>query len=349
MSRATWLVGVAFVAAIIAAYVARRYLAKATASNRGLRVAPEKLKFGEVWESETFAWSLPITNPNPHPLSISGFAFSCTCATVAPQSLTILPNETVELALLFDLRSETQELVRDFSAKIVPQFPTGMVYQDGWTISGRVRRALTLSQKTLNFGDSLVRGQKQGAKAIQAKAAVSLKELRAQYPEEVVSVTIAASRENQTEFDVVVAPNASLPPGSFQIEVTLTPVPENGDALPAVKFPVAGQVSDYARLVPARLLLGTRLVGDVAEETVIVESMSGEPLQLVKIEGTSPGTELTAAPSEAAGALTLRLRQVIVKEGPASEMVHVLVQANGRDVVKLPVQVLYHGLARRGP
>ena len=69
-----------------------------------LTVPPERLNFGEVWETDRLELTLPVTNLGPEPVTISSWRTSCDCQNVEPQAATIESGKTLKFKVTIRLR-----------------------------------------------------------------------------------------------------------------------------------------------------------------------------------------------------------------------------------------------------
>jgi hypothetical protein len=162
-----------------------------SAPNAGLTVSEQYLHFGEVWEDQAFQWKLPIYNPTNNPISILGFNTSCHCVgTISPATLTIPPLGQEHVTLNIDLmksvarangisEDNTQSATREFEVRITPRLDSNVLTQEGWTIRGITRRAISLSDSSVDFGD-LTWGQQSLPKLVQISSLIPLKTINVQ-------------------------------------------------------------------------------------------------------------------------------------------------------------------------
>jgi hypothetical protein len=112
--------------------------------NAGLRVAPQHLNFGTVWEQDAYRWIIPIENVTDRRIEIEGFDWSCGCLGVEPKELVIEPGEKAEVSVVMNLAASClggdAAAVRDAVVQVFPHVRGEA--RRGWTIAGRVRDTL---------------------------------------------------------------------------------------------------------------------------------------------------------------------------------------------------------------
>lgn len=129
----------------------------------GLRVLQSDLDMGEVWEAKAFVCRLPIENETAGSITVTGFATSCGCLEVEPQSLTLPPFQSASLQLKVDLTRRThQELgfaERPLQVEVTPVLKTGWPRESAWKLLGVVKSRVTLDKLALHFGETVVQGE----------------------------------------------------------------------------------------------------------------------------------------------------------------------------------------------
>lgn len=141
------LVSLAAIAGTITGRLANRG-SQSTSKASILYVAPEKLNFGEAWETDHFEWTLPVENRGPSRVNISQASTSCSCTSVSPSEFTIEPGQSRELALVIDLRSKSGDKTERSSFEVMVSFKVKSESPGDWNehfekfqISGQVKKA----------------------------------------------------------------------------------------------------------------------------------------------------------------------------------------------------------------
>jgi hypothetical protein len=238
-----------------------------------LVVDQQYLSFGEVWEAPDFVWTLPIHNISHEEVEIETFAADCTCGKVEPPSLTIPAKETREVRLTLDLRlrpNQAESAEREFRLFVQPRINKGPVLQSGWTIRGKVRSSITFTPRVVDFGDRLIRGQSNKPIIVQAKCHTPLSRLIVTGGAPFVQINTTSIDTGCDSFQITVTPSNAIQEGLFNTDLIVQPIARERGALPKVILPVTGVVlPDVVQLIPTRLLLGARKIGDTVTETII--------------------------------------------------------------------------------
>lgn len=316
----------------------------------GLAVAVSSLDLGECWEEKAVPCQLPIRNLTGNPIEVYDFAASCTCLEVAPRSITVPAHETVTISVKVDLSRRTSidlgRAVRPFTIEVIPIFKGGKQPRQGWALHGSVRSRITLSTTTLDFGESPVQGEPSPVQKVVAKAHVPSRGLEARTSSR--SVTCQVSRVGTTPdtFEVAIAPQSTLPPGSFSANVIIDLITPSGERLPGVTLPVLGQVQPEVRPLPARLLLGSRPVGETVNGVVVLQAPVGAEVAVEQIETDSAdvNVEPVAIDGSPAGR-TFRVTQRVVKEGDQASTVCFRIRKSGGRPQSVQMEVCYRGEA----
>jgi hypothetical protein len=318
---------------------------RVAAQTEGLVVNPQYLDFGEVWEDPRFVWTLPIENRSPVDITIPEFSVSCTCVGIEPQSLTIPAGQTTNVKLTLNLPAERPQkwdgTPWKFQARIYPELEG--LRHPGWLVQGRVRTAFTLSARLIHYGDSLVRGQPFESQTVTLTPAMPLEGVTARCdpPLAAVQVTKEADR-----YSLRITPSESLPVGPFKFEVLVEAVTREGRraiGIIAVQGRVLGDISP----VPDMIAFGAGPLGEMMEETLVLQSRSGRPFEVVGCEGKADGVDVQAIGATGDQVHMFRVQLRISQLGDQTATIRFLVRAMGAakpEDVSLPVS--YHGMPR---
>ena len=74
-----------------------------------LWITANALNMGTIWESDEFAWTVPIENHEAIPVQVESFGTTCNCLSIEPKSFVLGPGERRDLALKIDLTSQVKE------------------------------------------------------------------------------------------------------------------------------------------------------------------------------------------------------------------------------------------------
>jgi hypothetical protein len=221
--------------------------------------------------------------------------------------------------------------------------------QTGWVLAGRVRRAISFSPREIDFTDRLVRGQPFEPEQITVNTLVPIRRIEAECSEKHAVVQVRDPPDGGKEYRLQVAPNSELRPGPFEFEILVRSQTEGGEDLPAIPVTARGAVVEDLMATPAALLLGTRSVGECVEETVILESRSGQPFEILETAMESENCTIDPVPQGETSRATLRIRQGISAAGAQVGTIRIRARMRNETNLTLPVRISYHGLVANSP
>jgi Protein of unknown function (DUF1573) len=315
-----------------------------------LFVPPERLAFGQTWESKEFTWALPITNWDQQDVEIEHFATTCNCTKIEPSSLSIPPGQTREVRLTVDLtperntkQAESQQWafevgigpkLRDEEAPKVP---------DWWIVRGTVQRLLRLSVPVVDMGRQSERSQPLPLRHLLVSSAVPLKGLTATTPLSFVPVISALEPERHDQFQLTINSPPGLPIGPVKEEIRLTARLETGEEVTKI-VPVTGRIVADCQPDPPAAVLGARLVGETAQESVMLYSLTKQPFEVIDYTVAGKGLSLLALPEGPGEGPAFRVQQEIVEAGEQTGKVFFKLRTARGEPVEVVVTVSYRGL-----
>jgi hypothetical protein len=316
----------------------------------GLRVAPEALDFGEVWETPAFRWKVPIQNPDDREVQIERFLPSCACLGVEPASLVIPAKSTVEVTVVIDLshpRADEVELpIRDVSVDVVPQIGGRSVRGLAWTVHGRAKATFNLTPSTVTFWDEVVRGQAFPTRRVAVRTQVPLDRLTPRFDPEAVSVKVVKGERAEEEFALEVTPSETLSLGTFTTEVMVEGMRKDGGPSHAKVLKIKGAVRDDIEASPSTVAFGVRELGEKAEETVVIRSHTGEAIEIERIEVSSSTLSVVPVSEMRLSGTALRVTQQFTEQGPQSAVAKVRIREKGQASRMVSIRVTYYGFGR---
>lgn len=340
------------VAAVVSANAARvRWMSGPSAEqqpsgNSGLVVAPSDLDFGETWENPRFNYVLPIENRQGHDVEIREFASSCTCLEIAPRSLVIPAGQSREVCLTLDLTTKEPAFLhsewRDFQASIWPRMHDDRQARlEEWKIRGRVRSAICFDKPLVDFGRHSEASQPLPPQKVVVTTFVPLQHLIARSNADALRVQVERHPDAPGQFELVLSPS-KLPAEPFRFEVAIVPQLSDGRLLPGKSLCVTGRVVCDFQAAPPAVLLGARQVGETAEETVTLHSLSGQRFSVMGIAIQGEGLVVDQVSEQKAEAPKFLLKQQILKTGQQHGRVvfHVRTRKAGDAEVVVPVSYL---------
>ena len=283
--RNQWLLILGIVVALLVAAVALSTLRR-DGSTDLLRADPGALDFGVVWSDESFSWTVPLQNESGRELTIRDVNSSCGCGTVKtepPLPCTVASGASAQLKLLLDLspsRSspptrEPREIEATFRLGVENSLPVA------FTLRGRVRDAIAPETQAVHFGETLSRGVPFASRHVVVRELAPLSQLTAECDPALGSVRVSSLAEDHGRHKVVFLPNPQLPEGSFAAAIKLTCTTVDGEVLPPVSIPVAGNVLPEIRCIPPGLDVGVHAIGDTVDESVVLHSSGGRPFEIL--------------------------------------------------------------------
>lgn len=322
-------------------------------ATESLTVDQARLDFGQAWEDKTFRWDLPLRNPTAEDIHIVEFATSCGCLTVDPPSLVIPAGQTARPRLTIDLTRRTHRdgaaADRDFAVQVTPRFAHKSGTQPTWQIRGRVRSLLTVLPAQLFIQHTRTTSDAFSPRMVKITANAPLQSLLAKCDPAHATVDLHRSTSNNSEFQLEIVPSSTLFSGNFRFDVALLPIDSQGRNLPVSILPIEGRLSEDLHAVMPTVAFGARVRGDIAEETISIESTARNQFQVESIKVESGDTVLRPSRIQGVQGKTFRLAQRITALGHHSGKVEFhLRETTGRDVL-LTISVSYYGLASANP
>jgi len=316
-------------------------------ANGGLQVPEGSLDFGEVWESSSFPWTLPIHNPTTKDISITHLASSCNCVQIGPRSLLVRAGETTSIPLKLNLMAarEGDDKTGYFSAQVIPNVEDAQGPPRSWTITGRVRKGwLRADTKFVDFGEGIIEGDKPPTRSVKLVADPAVRQLSPIFDPSKVAVSLARTAGQAEDYRLEITPQQSLPLGYFTSDIKMRATFADGSEAEVAPLPVKGLVTSDIIAIPSRLLLGARQIGDEAGETVVFQSLG--PTQFV-VEGfdTMPEqTKVVPLVCDLPHARAYRMSQRVSKLGSQTTDITCLLRTEHGEARRVTVRLECYGL-----
>ncbi len=355
--RRAWIVNVVLVVALALALVwsYRTGLQSAPSDANQMRVgdleiSAADLDFGEVWEEKPHARNVTVRNVGSGVVTVTDFMMSCSCASVEPRSFEVARGGEFSVRLLLDLTHRSPQEIglerRVFQTEVIPMAARAPTPQRGWRIKGTVRSRATLGLEHLHFGQMATYNQAPVTRQVGLTLHVPADGVKVKADKDVVAVAVKpAGGDASGRYVLNVTPRADLPPGPFACELTVF-VQTAGGLKFGASLPVEGEVQPEVRVLPARLLLGSKPVNQVAESVVVLQVPAGADFKVHHIEAASDAVQVSATSAEGIppGRAYL-VRQRIAKAGDQETSVRFMISV-GRAAPPKPVtmSVSYFGV-----
>jgi hypothetical protein len=124
-----------------------------------------------------------------------------------------------------------------------------------------------------------------------------------------------------------------MAPGPFKTTATVSVITPSGETLFGARLPVEGIIRPEVSLLPARLILGPRPVGETATGTLVLQGAAAKDVAVQQIETDSSDITTTPMAVEGApGARAFRVTQRISKPGDQSSTARFVFTKAGRQI-----------------
>jgi hypothetical protein len=316
-------------------------------SNAGLNVSERDLDFGTEWENPQFEWTITVENDTNQAILIDDFYASCHCLAITPRTLTIAPHrgQKISTQLLLQVPSDTERPEADFAVDLVPKVAGSHKALEGWTIRGKVRRALTAIPRVVNFGDSVVAHGPQPTNHVLVSPTVSLSRLEAECVPPLAAISIRRNVGNS--YDIAVKPKEQLAPGALKFEIRLQPTVQTNVRLPDLSLPVFGYVSQEVGAEPATVLLGACQLGTVATASVRLVANDNSQFSVLGFKPSVPEVTIRPLANSSVHSFPFQIMQRVCREGDQSTDLEFSVQTSTTSLTVVQ-RIKYFGVARYG-
>ncbi len=260
----------------------------------GLFISSDALNFGETWESEYFQWNIRVENRRNEDVRIREFHSTCNCSSIEPRTATIPAGQAHDFHLVLDLRPHAGDEIssewRDFLVGLFPNVTDEPEANGrrGWQLRGRVRAAVAFDPRGVDLGRHSEFAQALPIRKLLLTTFVPIDRLIAKSSSAMVHAKANRSAANANGIELEVSAD-QLPIGAVDETIRITPVLESGERLPSRSLPVTGRIVSDIQASPPAVLFGTRCVGEVAQETVVLVSLTKRQFEVVGV--TCEGNE----------------------------------------------------------
>jgi hypothetical protein len=305
-----------------------------------LWIPPDALNMGTIWESEEFAWTVPIENHEATPVAVESFGTTCNCLSIEPKSFVLGPGERRQLALKINLTSQVKEdgqIAVGLWARITKETRKPAEPLPEWKITGQVRQVLKFNRRLLYLGERSELAQPLPVQTIHMEVLVPLESLSAQCDLAGFTAKVEGLNEGKTLLRLSSATKRNL--GPFEGTVSLRPVTKGGEQLPVQRLQFEGKIVPDIEAVPPAVQVGGRVMGDAFEEVVVLRSLTGREITSVRAEPEGDGLTIERLDDN----LRFRIRQKVVSAGESTNRVHFYAKVTGHDVKRV-LSVSYTGI-----
>ena len=312
-----------------------------------LQARPKSLDFGYVWEATDFQWPISIDNVSQEDVRIADFAKSCSCAKAEPQSIVIPAGGSATVTLTIDLAARLpndESPQRDFEVVIVPIIDK-QSERSHFVVRGKVRAAITLAPRNIDFEDSLTRGLQFAPQVAVATCHTPIDQLEVRADESIVHVVVDRTASPPAGFIFEVTPSDMLPDGPFRANIAIIPVTADGARLPATELRVQGVIMPDVRSVPSVIDFGVGSVGDVREETISLRAVSGRPFVPEWDPASSNNAVVEPIGADEHGTYRFTVRCALTASSDQTDTVVFRIHRSGEDSKLVTIPIAYFGVA----
>lgn len=254
----------------------------------GLVVPPDRLDFGEVSESRSFTWSLPIQNASAQTIRVKDFEASCDCVSIAPASLDIAPGASETVILTLDLtrrsRDDQGRAIRPYSAFLRPTLEGTEIESPVWRIEGRVRKCIELSPSYVYCGPIDIRAMQAYSARILVKTPTPARRIVASCDTDTADVVVVPVGTPRSIRMVEVTFHEARQPGPFTVKIDIVAELEDGIPCQATAIIEGDADADGIVSIPASLSLGSVTLGQSSGEVVTIKSLAEQPFRVSHVE-----------------------------------------------------------------
>lgn len=340
-------VGVLVAAAVVAFWFGVR-LKSGTGSGQELVVADRYLDLGLVWEDRQFPWTLPVENRTDHDIEIEAITSSCKCAPALAHPVVIPAGKTVDVQVRLDLAARlpgtTDAAGNNYEIRIIPKVKGWLPRQEGWTIRGRVEKALTIAPTALDFGNPLMRGRPFSSRVTSVSCGPPMKDLTAECDPAFATVKVSRVAKSAGKYEIAVTPANALPSGPFDFRVTLRGRIVDGKTVSGV-VGVVGWVREELAFVPDRVMFGAGRLGQTVQETVTLQLPPGTRMKVIGFGNLSGGTAVERVPGGDPQCQVFRVSQKVSRVGDQRTIIRCRVEREGIEKQEeVSLSLTYHGI-----
>jgi hypothetical protein len=199
-------------------------LLPASNPNGGLVVDSSELDFGEVWEQQRTTVPVTVRNPTNRGVEIDGWS-GWNRTDISPRRVAIPAGGSAMIQIQFDpaLGRSTSDLSELF--EIEQQFKPWIVSEPGqhpgWTLTGRVKRAVSVSSGYLELSkEPLLRSEEFPTESVRVIALRPIQSLTAVFDPKQLEVRIS-NPDSRNGYDVSVTPADTVSSGGRTFFVVL--------------------------------------------------------------------------------------------------------------------------------
>lgn len=312
-----------------------------------LFVPESSLNLGEVWESTSHTFELPVENRSAAPVEVTNFTPACACSfiTVEPSRVVIGAGETVCVRVSLDLTTKPAQPERDAKQ----DFETSLTAYSGsqavgppWVLRGTIRVVLGGGlPRQLECSPVSDLATTADPTVLELTSATLLKSLTTSVEPTWATADVLPLDVNRFRLSIRTKLPAAV--ANTPVTVRLAPVSQQGEALPPreVKVILRG-LTDVQPDTP-RILLGTLTSGEIGTAEVGFRSLTGKPFEIEPANSLPAGVTVERRSGADVNSFAISLRGA---DGSQTVPIDFRVRQPGRSEYTVRYEVAYHGVPR---
>lgn len=299
--------------------------------------------FGEVYVTDRFQWTLPITNLTTKPVTISSIKASCSCTDVGHPTFTIPGGHVHNLNIALDLRPKGTNISwpHRFAAEI------SINLLDGGNYICQLRG--TVKKHPLQWEDGSLEwdiwpGRAHEGRLVRISSAEPVSSVKVSCdPPDVATISLPEIDESGKMVSMQVF-LTSMHDRPDRFTLLVQAVSEHGRKLPTMRLPAIIRSIPSCIISPSAIVLGRRRIGEISEATVSLH-LRDKNLQ---IEGVTASEQCDVTVEHLKADMDMRLPDTVMLRIPITELgaqsfdLALNAKASG-DVIRLHLPVKYVG------
>jgi hypothetical protein len=202
-----------------------------------------------------------------------------------------------------------------FTAEIAPLGEGRRLTGDRWALRGEVRPAARLSQTLLDFGQRSERAKPWEPRRVKVLVPDGVT-VTATCPHPDFEATIGPVANERGRHELVVRSRESAAWSDYSFDVLVTPKSIQEGELTAQRLAVRGSVVGDVQASSRQVLFSAHPVGEVAEESITLTSLTGRAFEVTEMEVSLKGLQVKPEKDKKINsAAVYQLRQTIVVTG----------------------------------
>ena len=242
------------------------------------------------------------------------------------------PNEKKLVKVTIDLSERSSNEIdlknREIQVSLSPIINGGPVFQNGWTLHGRVKRPFVLTPNIVEF-DGCIRGQTQPSQIVFLTEDVPIATISCELDETLASAETLGVKNKSGKYEIRISPRKWLPVGPFSFPVNINATTKDGAVIPSVALFVKGKMKEEVEATPASLSLGARRLGETITETIILGSLGSHQFDILKTTVSSKSIEAKIQSSSGSD-IRVHITWRISKAGENKETISFMVRSSDR-------------------